>query len=517
MISRQTITFPFNHGNYISGAPNPPRYAETTPPGAGAASLQGTVVPVPADVLDRLRAAAAAVHTERDEVVRRTRDWWAGSMIGETDGRPATPEAVIVEAADADQVAAVVRICHANGIPVTPAAGRSNVTGAALPVFGGVVLDVCRLNSIVGFDEESMTVDVQAGMFGDLFEKELQETYGATTGHWPSAFAISTVGGWAACRGAGQLSTRYGKIEDMVVGLDVVLPDGTTASYGPYPRAAVGPDMRQLFIGSEGTLGIITGLRIRTHRLPDYAKAMAFGFETFEAGLEACREIMQRGATPAVLRLYDKHESGTHFDHPDTNLLLIADEGIPLLVDAMLAVSAEVCAQTGVLLDGDRVFEMWLDDRMVTGKSGQGYTPGPGFVADTCEISAPWSKLSSIYNDVVTAIQSVPGTLKASAHQSHAYTDGACIYFSLRGDVAREDRFSWYRAAWRAANEALIKNGSALSHHHGCGLLRGSYLPDSLGDGFAPLVAVKNALDPKGIMNPGKLGLPSPFGPGPLD
>lgn len=334
MISRQTITFPFNHGNYISGAPNPPRYAANTPPGTGPASLQGAVVTVPADVLDQLRSASAAVHTDHDEVVRRTRDWWAGSMIGETDGRPATPEAVIVEAEDAGQVAAIVKICYDNGIPVTASAGRSNVTGAALPVFGGVVLDVCRLDAIVGFGKESMTVDVQAGMFGDLFEKELQEKYGATTGHWPSAFAISTVGGWAACRGAGQLSTRYGKIEDMVVGLDVVLPDGTTASYGEYPRAAVGPDLRQLFIGSEGTLGIITGIRIRTHRLPDYANASAYGFETFEAGLDACREIMQRGATPAVLRLYDKHESGTHFGHPETNLLLIADEGDPILVDA---------------------------------------------------------------------------------------------------------------------------------------------------------------------------------------
>ena len=517
MISRQTITFPFNHGNYISGAPNPPRYAANTPPGTGPASLQGAVVTVPANVLDQLRSASAAVHTDHDEVVRRTRDWWAGSMIGETDGRPATPEAVIVEAEDAGQVAAIVKICYDNGIPVTASAGRSNVTGAALPVFGGVVLDVCRLDAIVGFDKESMTVDVQAGMFGDLFEKELQEKYGATTGHWPSAFAISTVGGWAACRGAGQLSTRYGKIEDMVVGLDVVLPDGTTASYGEYPRAAVGPDLRQLFIGSEGTLGIITGLRIRTHRLPDYANASAYGFETFEAGLDACREIMQRGATPAVLRLYDKHESGTHFGHPETNLLLIADEGDPVLVDAMLKVSNEVCEATGVELDGQKAFELWLDDRMVTGKSGQGFTPGPGFVADTCEIAAPWSKLSAIYDDVVTAIESVPGTLKASAHQSHAYTDGACIYFSMRGDVAREDRFAWYRAAWHAANGALIKNGSALSHHHGCGLLRGPYLQESLGAGFGPLIAIKNALDPKGIMNPGKLGLPSPFGAGPLD
>ncbi|WP_026403826.1 FAD-binding oxidoreductase [Actinomadura rifamycini] len=515
MISRQTVTHPFNRGDYVVGAPTPPRWAADCPPGDGPASLQGEVVRVPDAVVAELRAVAAAVHAERDEVVWRTRDWWAGTSIGETDGAPATPDAVIVEAADEDQVAAVVRVCGAHGIPLTVSAGRSNVLGAALPVHGGVVLDVCGLNRIVAFDAESMIVEVQAGMFGDLFEKELQEVHGATTGHWPSAFAISTVGGWAACRGAGQLSTRYGKIEDMVVGLDVVLPDGSTASYGTYPRAATGPDLRQLFIGSEGTLGVITRLRLRVHRLPEYAKGLAYGFATFAAGLDACREILQRGATPAVLRLYDAHESGTHFGEPGTNLLLIADEGDPALVDATMAIVAEVCgAAASAALDGDAVFERWLDERMLVGKSGDGFAKGPGFVADTCEIAAPWSDLPAIYTEVVEAIEAVPGTLRASAHQSHAYTDGACIYFSLRGDVERSRRREWYRAAWDAANDVLIRHGAAISHHHGIGLLRSPYMERALGSGFGTLALVKQALDPAGIMNPGKLGLPSRFGAG---
>lgn len=517
MISRQTITHPFNRGDYTVGAPTPPRWARTTPVGDGGAALQSAdPVPVPDAVLAALRDAAHAVHVERAEVVARTRDWWAGSMIGETDGHPATPDAVVVEATDADQVAAVLRICHAAGIPVTPSAGRSNVTGAALPVFGGVVLDLCGLNRITSFDAASNVVDVQAGMFGDLFEQELQETYGVTTGHWPSAFAVSTVGGWIACRGAGQLSTRYGKIEDMVVGIDVVHADGTRATYGDYSRAATGPDLRQLFIGSEGTLGVITGARLRVHPLPGYAKALAFGFATFAEGLEACRRILQRGATPAVLRLYDALESKVHFDLPDTNLLLIADEGDPALVDAGLAVSAEICAEYGPELDSDAVFARWLNERMLVGKSSDGFTPGPGFVADTLEMAASWAELPGIYTEVTAAIQSVPGTLAASAHQSHAYTDGACVYFSLRGDVEPGRRREWYRAVWDAANEVLLRHGAAISHHHGCGLLRGPYLPEALGAGFAAFAAVKEALDPAGILNPGKLGLPSRFGTAPL-
>ncbi|MBO8191334.1 FAD-binding oxidoreductase [Streptomyces oryzae] len=516
MISRQTVTHPFNRGRYTVGAPSPSAWAQRTPVGDGAAALQRDPVEVPGPVLDALRRAARAVHTEREEVVARTRDWWAGSMIGETEGRPATPDAVVVEVADAEQVAAVLRICHEAEVPVTASAGRSNVTGAALPVFGGVVLDLCGLDRIRSFDAESMVVDVEAGMFGDLFEKELQETHGVTTGHWPSAFALSTVGGWVACRGAGQLSTRYGKIEDMVVGVDVVHADGSRATYGDHPRAATGPDLRQLFVGSEGTLGIIVAVRLRVHPLPDHAKALAFGFGTFAQGLEACRRILQRGATPAVLRLYDRLESGVHFGHPDTNLLLIADEGDPALVDAALAVSREVCAEYGPELDSEGVFARWLDERMLVGKSSDGFKASPGFVADTLEMAARWRDLPGLYDEVVTAIESVPGTLAASAHQSHAYTDGACVYFSLRGDVDPAERGSWYRSVWDAANAVLLRYGATLSHHHGCGLLRGPYLPEALGDGFATFTAVKQALDPAGILNPGKLGLPSRFGISPL-
>ncbi|ATY11908.1 FAD-binding oxidoreductase [Amycolatopsis sp. AA4] len=517
MISRQTVTHPFNRGNYVVGAPTPPRWGGRTEPGKGDASLQTAAVAVPAALTEALRGLADAVHTERDEVVLRTRDWWAGSMIGETSGAPATPDAVIAEVSTVEQIQAAVRLCGEHRVPLTVSAGRSNVTGAALPVYGGVVLDVCGLNKIVSFDAESQIVEVQAGMFGDLFEKELQETHGATTGHWPSAFAISTVGGWVACRGAGQLSTRYGKIEDMVVGLDVVLADGTLARFGDYPRAATGPDLRQLFVGSEGTLGVITAVRLRTHPLPTYSKAIAYGFETFAAGLDACRRIMQRGATPAAMRLYDKLESGTHFGHPETNLLLIADEGDPVLVDAMLQVSAEECAATGSEMDSQPVFDRWLDERMLVGKSADGFTPGPGFVADTLEMAGSWSALPAIYDEVVAAIEAVPGTLAASAHQSHAYTDGACLYFSLRGDVEPEKRRHWYRSAWDAANAVLVRHGAALSHHHGSGLLRGPYLADALGTGFETFVAVKRALDPAGLLNPGKLGLPTELGPNPLD
>ncbi|AVA35587.1 alkyldihydroxyacetonephosphate synthase [Cupriavidus metallidurans] len=507
MISKEAIKRGYNRGNYVVGKHTPPHFAGSITATPDAPGLQRDAVAIDNDTLDALRKAADHVLTATSDVVEWTRDWWAGSMMTETGGKPATPRGVIVRVSTIEQIQAVMRIAHAKAIPVTVSAGRSNVTGAALPVRGGIVLDVCDVNRLLGFDRESQIVEVESGMFGDIFEQTIQQEYGMTMGHWPSSYAISTVGGWVACRGAGQLSTRYGKIEDMVVGMDVVLADGSLVTVGGYPRAALGPDLMQMFIGSEGTLGVIVRVRLKLHRLPDYGRAIAYGFKTFAIGLDACREIMQRGANPAALRLYDELESGVQFGLPETNVLLVADEGAKEMVDAVMAISERVCAELGDRLDGDAIFERWLDTRYLTGKSAEGFKRSPGFVADTLEMAGPWSDLAAIYTDVVAAINAVPGTLAGSAHQSHAYVDGACLYFSLRGDVAVEDRQKWYRAAWDAANAVLIQYNAALSHHHGIGLLRAPYMAPSLDTAFPVLVAVKRALDPQNILNPGKLGL----------
>ncbi|SSW62778.1 FAD-binding oxidoreductase [Achromobacter agilis] len=507
MISKEAIKRGYNRGKYVVGAHTPPAYAATLAQTGTEPGLQRDPVRVSAELVEALRGVSDDVLTATADVVAWTRDWWAGSMMTETAGKPATPHAAIVRVSTVEQVQAVMRIANAAAMPVTVSAGRSNVTGAALPVRGGIVLDVCELNRLVGVDRESQIVEVEAGMFGDVFEQTIQGEYGLTMGHWPSSFGISTVGGWVACRGAGQLSTRYGKIEDMVFGMDVVLADGSLITVGGYSRAALGSDLQQVFIGSEGTLGVIVRVRFKLHRLPDYGRAIAYGFKTFAIGLEACREIMQRGANPAALRLYDELESGVQFNRPDLNVLLVADEGARQIVDAVMAISEGVCEEMGEKLDGAAVFERWLDTRYLTGKSAEGFKRSPGFVADTLEMSGRWSDLPEIYAEVVNAINAVPGTLAGSAHQSHAYVDGACLYFSLRGEVEVEMRAKWYRQAWDAANAVLIKYNAALSHHHGVGLLRAPYMEASLGSGFQVLRAIKRTLDPQNILNPGKLGL----------
>ena len=168
----------------------------------------------------------------------------------------------------------------------------------------------------------------------------------------------------------------------------------------------------------------------------------------------------------------------------------------------------QVCTEAEPL-DHERILEKWLDTRCLTGKSAEGFTPteGKGFVADTLEMAARWSDLPQIYEDVVAAINSVEGTLAGSAHQSHAYVDGACLYFSLRGEVDLHQRQAWYDQVWKAVNEILIAKGSAISHHHGIGLLRSPYIGQALGEGHRVLRDLKAALDPEGLFNPGKFDL----------
>jgi alkyldihydroxyacetonephosphate synthase len=461
--------------------------------------------------LDRLRSACASVVTDDATLGEASRDWWPLAMIWALDGKVAALATAVARPSSVEELQAVLRVCDEDRIPVTTAAGRSGVCGASVPVHGGLVLDVCGLAGIVAVDHDSMVLDVRAGTFGDVLEDELRADHGVTVGHWPQSVALSTVGGWLACRGAGQYSTRYGKIEDIVVGLDVVLADGRHLRTGGAPRAAVGPDLTQLFVGSEGTLGVITSARLRLHRTPPSTRTAAWGFPSFAAGLDACRRILQRDATPAVLRLYDELEGQRNFQTGDLHPLLVLDEGDTTMIDAVLAVIGDEC-RDAVPLDAELVAR-WLEHR--NDVSALEALIQRGFVVDTMEIAARWCDLPSIYEAATAALRDVPGTAVASAHQSHSYRDGACLYFTFAGQPDADEREAYYRAAWDAGTRAVLHHGGSLSHHHGVGLNRARFVAEALGGGFDVLAAVKAALDPHGILNPGKLGLTSTFGPSP--
>jgi alkyldihydroxyacetonephosphate synthase len=491
--------------------------APTTPielvggPEYAAPRLDAARVEVPDAVLDRLRAACAEVTVAATPLAEASRDWWPLAMQWATTGQVAGLAAALARPTDARQVAAVLAICNAARIPVTAAGGRSGVCGAAVPVHGGVVLDTGGLTGIVDVDTTSLVLDVAAGTFGDVLEHQLRADHGVTLGHWPQSVVLSTVGGWLACRSAGQLSGRYGKIEDIVEGLDVVLADGRRVITGGWPRGAVGPDLTQLFVGSEGTLGVITGARLRLHPAPAHESRSAWLVDSFEDGLDLMRRIVQRGATPAVLRLYDPAESDRGYQTGDRALLLVLDEGDEAVVDATLALVAEEAARAphpAEATDTAHV-ERWLGHR--NDVAALEALISKGYTVDTMEVTGRWRDLPAIYRETIAALTAVEGTIAASAHQSHSYTSGGCVYFTFAGQVDPDDRDSYYRALWDAGQRTALAHGGALSHHHGVGLNRARFVRDALGPAFDVLAATKVALDPHGILNPGKLGLPSPW------
>ncbi len=490
------------------GTPTPPidvagGLAAATP------RTSATRVEIDDTTLDLLRSVCATVSDDPAVTGAASQDWWPLAMTWALDGNLAGRAAVVAAPTTEAEVADVAAVCDDARIPLTVAAGRSGVCGSSVPVHGGVVLDLCGLSGIRSVDEESLLVDVLPGTFGDRFETELQDGWSLTCGHWPQSMTLSTVGGWLACRGAGQLSTRYGKIEDIVVGLDVVLADGTVLRTGGHPRQATGPDLTQLFVGSEGTLGIITGARLAAHPVPDHERRGAWSFTSFAEGLEACRRILRRGATPAVLRLYDGVESDRNYHvGTDRNVLLALDQGDPAVVDGMWSVVADECAAAETL-DVELV-EHWMHKRNDVAAL-EALISG-GLVVDTMEISGPWSTLPGIYRSAVDAISAVPGTLAASAHCSHSYLDGACLYFTFAGKPEPDAKDAFYRAVWDAGTRAVLAGGGSLSHHHGVGLNRARFLGEALDGGMTVLQGVKDALDPNGILNPGKLGLRSPWG-----
>jgi alkyldihydroxyacetonephosphate synthase len=465
-------------------------------------------------VLDRLGDVCAEVDIDVGARQDAGRDWWPLALCWAAAGTvPALPAAV-ARPSSASEVAAVLQVCNQSRAPVTAVAGGSGVCGGSVPVFGGVSLDLTGLAGVTGVDSVSLLVDVRAGTFGDTFEEALRSEHGLTLGHWPQSIVLSTVGGWLACRGAGQYSTRYGKIEDLVVGLEVALADGRLIQTGGRaPRAACGPDLTQLFVGSEGTLGIITEARLRAHPRPPAERRAAYCFRDFTAGLDACRRILRRGATPAVLRLYDPVEAGRSFEVEGGAALIVLDEGDPALIDAVMGIVNEE-AGDAERLDDDLVSQ-WLQHRNLLPPLEA--LVKAGIVADTVEVAASWRALPAIYREAVDALTALEATLAASAHQSHAYNDGACLYFTFAGRPGTEitEKEAYYRQAWDAIITATDRAGGALSHHHGVGINRSRYMSGYLGSGFEVLTAVKSALDPAGILNPGKLGLPSPFGPSP--
>jgi alkyldihydroxyacetonephosphate synthase len=457
--------------------------------------------PIDGALLADLTAAGVAFDVSAEVRADHGRDWWPLTIPDVARGRVPRWPGVVVRPSSSDEVRHVLRIASAHHVAVTAQGGRSSVVGGAVAPEGAIALDMTGMNRVLDLDTISGTVSVEAGVFGPDLERVVREM-GWTVGHFPQSFELATVGGWIACRGAGQYSNRYGKIEDIVRGLHVVLANGEALELGGRaPRQAVGPDLVQLFVGSESTLGVITRATLVMHPAPTSERRGAYGFASFDDGLDACRRIMQRDARPAVLRLYDEVESTRSFG-VESCALIVLDEGDALLVDATMRIVAEECA-IATELDPAHV-ATWLEHRNDVGALAPLWERG--YVVDTIEVAGNWATLSAMRRSVLDALRQLPGITVASVHQSHAYLDGACLYFTFAGRP-EDDVTGFYRRAWECVTKEVLELGGALSHHHGVGRNRARFVPEALGDAFGVLRDLKGQLDPDNIMNPGVLGL----------
>ena len=439
-------------------------------------------------------------------------DWWPISRKWDTDTRQRHLPTAVMRPETVAEVAAVLRWATQEKQAVVPVAGRSGVTGAAVPAAPGqVALDLTALDRILSFDPATGYVTVEAGVMGNVLEDYLNAR-GFTLGHYPQSLAISTVGGWIGTLSSGTFSAKYGGIERLLRGCDVVLADGTEVGLAPKPRAAAGPWLPALFLGAEGTMGVVTRATLLTRRMPQSRSFRGYAVPSLGEGLDLVQRAFAAHAEPPLIRLYDAAESA-HLYHraglkrPEP-LLIIGQEGHKRMVEAADAVFAELAAEAAAVDLGAGIGEAWAAGRYRAEWLERGNGP-TNSIADSVEVTGTWSALEQIYDDVMAGIR--PLCTDAMAHWSHFYPDGCGMYviFQIENDDSAQLR-ARYGEVWRTILDRAGRHGSTLSHHHGIGLVRADRIAAELGTAHGLLRRVKAALDPAGVLNPGKLGLTPP-------
>ena len=446
--------------------------------------------------LEKIVGAAAV-----DE--RPVRDLWPLGIMDERAGNP-PPKVLLVRPAGRDQVASVLRWATANKVAVTPVGGATGVCGAVSPQAGEIAIDMSAFDRVFEIDETNLVCRCEAGVNGYALEQQLNAR-GLTLGHYPSSLPGTTVGGLVATRSSGQESSRYGSIEDMVLGLAVVLPDGTYAAPRPGPRSAAGPALHQLFVGAEGGLGIVLDAVLRVHRLPEATLGRGYALADVRAGLECMRLVMQSGIRPLVMRLYDPEDSAFNGYELGAGecALVVATAGSRKVAEAEAAEVTRLAGEARGL--GEQPWERWLAHRFdLSAERMRAFLAPAGAYLDTIELAAPWTVLPELHARVKAAI-GVGGL--ALCHFSHAYEQGCCAYFSFAGAAGTEDEArATYGRAWEGAMTSALELGATITHHHGVGQARARWVGDEMGGWMRVWRAVKEGLDPEGTMNPRALG-----------
>ncbi|HEX7060133.1 MAG TPA: FAD-binding oxidoreductase [Solirubrobacterales bacterium] len=441
----------------------------------------------------------------------------------------AAPDAVVLPG-DAEQVKRVLQLCAAEGVAVVPFGGGTSVVGGIEPLRGDherlISFDLSRLRD-VEFDERSLTARLGAGLRGPEAEAALGAR-GVTLGHFPQSFEYATIGGFAATRSAGQASSGYGRFDELVSSARLIAPAGELRTLET-PHTAAGPALRELIVGSEGTLGVIPEVRVRVRPAPERRRYEAWIAESFEAGAEIVRKLAQGPGLPDIIRVSDEEEtrislalSGPRglaralFDRylglrgkRDGCLIVVGVEGEPESVARRRALTARELRAGGAAYIGQAAGRSWEHGRF-QGPYLRDTLMDMGAMVETLETSHTWARLGELHATVGAAIrdslasQGTPGLV--FCHLSHAYADGASLYFTFISRARRGEEVEQWRAVKRAASEAIVAAGATITHHHAVGRDHAPYMEAEVGEtGLEVLRAVKERLDPTGIMNPGKL------------
>ncbi|MHA2036886.1 MAG: FAD-binding oxidoreductase [Promethearchaeota archaeon] len=406
-----------------------------------------------------------------------------------------------------EQISAILKLANRESLPVIPFGEGSGVVGGAIPIWGGIIIDMKKFNRILAINDKDLTVTVESGTNGMNLERFLNAR-GYTSGHIPQSLYTSSVGGWIAHRAAGQFSSKYGKIEDMVLGMELVLPQGDIIKFKTIARASTGPQFDKLFIGGEGTLGIVTQATLKIWPYPEKRVFISYAFPTFEDSLEATRQILRQQIFPAVIRIYDADETIRHFGHiekaKDRVMVVFVCEGNSRLVDLEELITKETCEKNNGIECGEEPVEHWFETRFkVTDTSS---TPTFKMVFDTIEIGFLWDGAAEMYHSVIEATKGVKGIVIITAHVSHFYPNGVGFYFTFAGIPPEEKtNFEYYQDVWNTVVKTVEECGGSFGHHHGVGINRSKWMPVEWGKSFDTLKKIKKLLDPNNILNPGKI------------
>ena len=485
--------------------------------------------------LDFFREVCGAENVRTDVYTRIHRSY-GGGMIDALRLRKHIvqniADAVVAPRSQAE-IEKLVEYCNKNDVAMYVFGGGSSVTRGFEAVKGGVSIDMSvHMNRVVRFNEVDQTITVEAGMSGPALEDLLNhapEKLGAqrryTCGHFPQSFEYSSVGGWVVTRGAGQNSTYYGKIEDIVFSQEYVTPKGVFKTC-EVPRCATGPDFDQIMMGSEGTFGILTNVTLKLSRyLPQNRRRYSYMFKNWQDAREACREIMQSEfGFPSVFRLSDPEET-------DVAMKLYHIEGT--IADSVLKLFGYQPMQKCLLLghtEGERGFSRHVNAKIrqicrkygafdisfapVTSNWEKGRFRDPymredlqdfGILIDTLECAVTWSQMEQVHKSVRAFVKSRPQTV-CMTHLSHAYPQGGNLYFIF---IAKMNTIKEYLDLQYGILEAIQKSGAAMSHHHGMGKQTSPWLEGQIGTAQMDVIrSLKEHFDPNFIMNPGgTLGL----------